>query len=578
MIVAALVATSPVDRVAARGGARALSAADAAEAVEAVEAAADQSADDVSNGSSPVAAASGPGGVAAASAAASASGVPAAVGTGTSVSGVDCASGKRQLATSAYGAACQAASNIKGPGATARGITNDTINVTLRISEGGQSAALLATAGTAADSLGADQQSVAADMRTLVAYFNRVYDLYGRHVELKVYNGQGDFLAEFQNQNIQGAQADGARARDLDAFADVSIVTMTQPYSEALVSQQIIAMSPVYLSERWHRAHAPYAFGVVTPIGTRVGSFMGNVACRRLASGNAAFAGDSAMHGKPRAFGIIHPENPEFALIGDVIDRALRSCGHAPARRIAYALNIATAQNEHTNAVAQMKAAGVTTLMCVCDEFSPIFLTRAADQQHYAPEWMQIWWPDPWQRLANSSQWSHSMHTGGTSPDFLAGEIGATWRAAAGGAQPRAAAALHFVYPQLLSLFSALQAAGPNLTPVTFQRGWFSLPSTAAGDLGPWTFGPGVFNPKTQFQLGWYDPAFRSNFDGQAGAIRSCEGGRWFRFDDAGGIGAGPIRWFRAMTFGEWIRRYAGLLVVIVLLVIVVLLAPTTAR
>ena len=87
--------------------------------------------------------------------------------------------------------------------------------------------------------------------RTLVAYFNRVYDLYGRHVELKVYNGQGDFLAEFQNQNIQGAQADGARARDLGAFADVSIVTMTQPYSEALVSQRIIVMSPVYLSDVW---------------------------------------------------------------------------------------------------------------------------------------------------------------------------------------------------------------------------------------------------------------------------------------------------------------------------------------
>ena len=50
-----------------------------------------------------------------------------------------------------------------------------------------------------------------------------------------------------------------------------------------------------------------------------------------------------------------------------------------------------------------MKAAGVTTVICVCDEFSPIFLTRAADQQHYRPEWMQIWWPDPWQRLAASS-------------------------------------------------------------------------------------------------------------------------------------------------------------------------------
>src|SRR5205823_2175730 len=110
--------------------------------------------------------------------------------------------------------------------------TGDTITVTLRISNGGQSAALLATAGTAADSLGGNQDGVAADMQTLVSYFNKVYDLYGRHVQLKVFNGQGDFLAEFQNQNIQGAQADAARARDEAAFADTSIVTQTQPYTE----------------------------------------------------------------------------------------------------------------------------------------------------------------------------------------------------------------------------------------------------------------------------------------------------------------------------------------------------------
>ncbi len=166
-----------------------------------------------------------------------------------------------------------------------------------------QSAALLATAGTAADSLGGDQEGVAPDMQTLVDYFNKVFDLYGRQVVLKVYNGQGDFLAEFQNQNIQGAQADGARARDQRAFADVSIVTMTQPYSEALVSQGIIAMSPVYLSDGWYAAHAPYAFGVSRRSGTQVGTFMGNVACQRLAGGNATFAGDDALRGRHASSG-----------------------------------------------------------------------------------------------------------------------------------------------------------------------------------------------------------------------------------------------------------------------------------
>lgn len=540
LVTAALASTSPLDRTAGSGATDVL-AAPSGLAGRGTGPNGEPTADGASGVPGPGASASGAG----SSTAGGTAGAAPAVGVGTSVGGVDCASGRRQLPSSAYGAACQDASDGTNPGATSRGVTADTITVTLRISNGGQSAALLATAGTAADSLGGDQAGVASDMQTLVSYLNKVYDLYGRQVVLKVFNGQGDFLAEFQNQNVQGAQADGARARDQQAFADVSIVTMTQPYSEALVSQGIIAMSPVYLSDGWYASHAPYAFGVVTPVGTQTGSFMGNVACQRLAGGDATFAGDDSLRGKARVFGIIHPENPEFALIGDVIDRRLRSCGHAPARRIAYALNIATAQNEHTNAIAQMKAAGVTTVLCVCDEFSPIFLTRAADQQHFQPEWMQIWWPDPWQRLAASSQWSHSIHTGGTSPDLLAGEIGATWKAAAGGASPQASTALHWVYPQLLALFSGLQAAGPDLTPATFQQGWFALPSTQAGDLGPWTFGPGVVNPRSQFRLGWYDPSARSAFDGQAGAIRSCEGDRWFRFDDAKGLGGGPLDCFR---------------------------------
>ncbi len=505
-------------------------------------------------------------------------GTASVIGRGVSVFGVNCATSARQLPVSAYGPRCQSASNGKNPGATAPGVTGTAINVTLRKSEGGQSAAMIATAGTAADSLGGDQDGVAADMQTLVDYFNRVFDLYGRKVQFKVYDGQGDFLAEFQNQNIQGAQADGARARDLGAFADTSLITMTQPYGEALASQRIIGMSPLYLSEAWHRAHAPYAFGVVWPIGTRTASFVGNLACRRLANGNATAASDSSLRGQRRVFGLIHPENPEFASVADIIDRTLRACGHAPARRIAYTLNIATAQSQHTNAIAQMKDAGVTTVLCQCDQFSPIFLTRAADQQHYGPEWVQLWWPDPWQRLANESQWSHSIHTGGTSPDYFAGEVGAVWRAAANGAPPRAAAVLPLVYQQVLSLFAGLQAAGPNLTPESFQRGWFSLPDTAAGDFGPWEFGPGMFNPRVAVPGRLVRPECTEQL--RRPGRRHSELRRWCVVPlRRSGLVRLRTAWvLHAMTPAQRFRRYAGLVVVLVLLLIVVFVAPTRIR
>ncbi len=468
------------------------------------------------------------------------------IGTGTSVFGVDCATGSRQLPTSAYGAACQRTSDGTNPGATARGVTANTITITMRTSTSGQSATLVATAGTAVDSIGANQAGVASDMQRLVDHLNRVYDLYGRRVVLRVFNGQGDYLAENQNQSIQGAQSDAARARDLGAFADVSVLTMSQPYSEALVSQQIIAMGPLYMSEDWYLDRVPFAYGAVTPIGSQMAEFMGNAACRRLAGGTAVAATDADLHTERRVFGIIHAENPEYALMGQIVDRALRACGHAPARRVSYALNVATLQSQQTNAIAQLKAAGATTVICLCDVFTPIFLTRAADQQHYGPEWLHSWWPDPWQRLTSSARWRSSLHSGGASPDFLAGEVGTTFRAASGGAPPQAPTALHHVHQQLVALFSALQAAGPDLTPDTFRRGWESLPSTTDGAFGPWTFGPGIYNPKRHFQLGRYDPAARSRFDGLVGAILSCEGGRWYRFDDAAALGSGPLDCYRS--------------------------------
>ena len=107
---------------------------------------------------------------------------------------------------------------------------------------------------------------------------------------VETFEGQGDFLAEFQAKDVQGAQVDAARATDLGAFADVSFTTMTQPYAEALTAADIIAMSPVYLSEDWYADRAPYAYGAAWPLGTQVGEFAGNAVCEALAGQPAEYA------------------------------------------------------------------------------------------------------------------------------------------------------------------------------------------------------------------------------------------------------------------------------------------------
>lgn len=438
---------------------------------------------------------------------------------------------ERQLTGSSYGPCKAPKFTGNNGGATARGVTADTIKVTFRNANPAQLAALNAIAGPAMASLGGDQEGTTSDLKSLVAYFNQQFELYGRHVEVEVYEGQGQFLDEFQGKGVQGAQIDAASARDAGAFADVSFATMTQPYAEALAAESIIAMGPVYLSQSWYAQHAPYAFGGPWPVGTQVGEFTGNLSCAQLAGHPAAFAA-SDLASKKRVFGVLHPENPEYTKMAEAFEQALHHCGQTSKRTLSYALDIGTAQQDSVSAMAQMKAAGVTTVVCFCDEVLPVFLSKAADQQSYGPEWLVQRWPDPWGRLPSQDQWARAMQLGGTTQPLAKTEIGTVMNAATNGAGPASPDSVRQIYEQLLVFFSALQAAGPKLTPASFQAGMFELPDTKSGVFGPWHFGPKVYNPNTSFQLGWWSPKDKSALDGESGSVQNCNDGAWYSFDD----------------------------------------------
>lgn len=442
----------------------------------------------------------------------------------------------RQLTGSDYGPCKVAPFSGDNGGATAAGVTSDTIKVTFRNANPAELAALNAIAGPALASLGGDQEATTSDLESLVAYFNQQFELYGRAVQVEAYEGQGKFLDEFQGKGVQGAQIDAARARDSGAFADISFATMTQPYAEALTAESIIAMGPVFLSQDWYAGHAPYAYGGPWPVGTQVGEFAGNISCAQLAGKSADAAGDLAS--KERVFGVLYPENPQYTKIAEAFEDALRDCGQHVARSLSYAIDIASAQQDSVSAMAQMKAAGVTTLVCFCDSTFPVFLSRAADQQDYGPEWLVQRWPDPWNRLPSQDQWARSMQLGGATQPLATTEVGRVMDAATNGAGAASPDSVSPLYEQLLVFFSALQAAGPHLTPDSFQAGMFALPGTDSGVFGPWQFGPDIYNPNRSFQLGWWSPQDPSGLDDVAGSVQSCNAGVWYRFDDPGSMGS----------------------------------------
>ena len=452
-------------------------------------------------------------------------GAAAAKGNARATSGVTCASGVRQVPWSTYGPYCTPAWTGNNGGSTAVGVTKDTITLSYRVASSGESAALQAAAPSTEKTL--DQRAYLADLRTFVGFFNTQFELYGRKVVLKEFSGRGDWIAEYQGQNVEGAQADGAQARSLGAFGDLSMgrTSSTPAYTRALAANHVVSMGGATLSQGAFQALAPFAYSVESAFDD-FGRFFGNVACQRMSQLPASFAGDVALASRRRVFGVVHPENPDYSPAGDIVASKLKACGDPVASRVSYSINLATLQSQSANAIAQLKAAHVSTVICLCDGISAIFFTTAADSQNYRPEWLMMGTSDYTGRRWSSQQVRSSLTAGGVQR-VPRSEAYRVYKLANPKGEPQTPGwTLDLAYQSAVLAFSALQSAGPGLSPASLQRGFSALPdSPAVGDYPAWHFGAKRFNATGGLPLGYWDPNAPSPVAGGNGAWVPCAAG-----------------------------------------------------
>ena len=441
--------------------------------------------------------------------------------TGTTISGSTCKAGARQLAVSKYSVLCQATFTGNNGGTTAPGVTRTTINVSFRTSHSGESGAVEA----ASPSLKASQEAYFQDLQTYTNYFNTKYELYGRKVNLKLFKGQGDWVAEYQGQNLAGAQADADTAKGLNAFADVSseAVGTTPAYAQYLAENKIITLGGVSGSQHFFEQYRPYAYSFGTSV-SNYAQWAGNTACQRMVGLPAIFAGDATYKVTNRVFGLVYPNNPDFQLVGKDLASRLTACGGKPAKTYEFTLNLGTLASDSANAMAQMRSAGVTTVICACDTVSPQFFAQAADGQQYFPEWMAVASADSFGQGYSQTQWNHAISNEGTFKPQHDTEAYRVFKLA----KPKAEPAEGFyaaAYLAAVNMFNAFQSAGPNLTAASLERGFFQQPASAPGaDFGPWGFGPKQYTPVAGAQVGWYNPNAVSGQNGAKGAFLTCSG------------------------------------------------------
>lgn len=328
----------------------------------------------------------------------------------------------------------------------------------------------------------------------LLDYFSKRFEFFGRRVRvIPVTSGDATCTAQ--------KAAAAAVADEHDAFAVIDSADGTKAcFHEELARRGIISATNIpYLAEHEMASHHPYMWSY-TMAYDRGMAGMAAMACGRLKGANATHSGEPVMQTSPRKFGIILQE-----LEGDSptemtpLLRGLAACGITPAATDQYKAEasgdqVALAQS----AILKMRSAEVTTVICICTIFIEQFLSAAATNQAYFPEWiLSTYWGNDF-NVAYKLFWTQEQRKSifgiGSAPPMRSGHKEPAVYAAQEAApdrDPRLLDQLLNIYRSLLLLSSGIQTAGPNLTPDTFaaglQRTTFPYPKddpTRSGDVG----------------------------------------------------------------------------------------------
>lgn len=306
-----------------------------------------------------------------------------AVGTGTTVSGTPCTPSAPQF-VSLYAPPCVPRFHGNNGGATSNGVTATTITLAER--EFPQTANTEQVAAQAKNTGAALPQVTDQVQQVFLNYFNSVYDLYGRHVDIRQVTGQGDATTESLGQGQAQACADADNlVNQVHAFGEVGFAFNetfvgggTGPFSQCAAQQKLVEFGGnAYFDEATFQSQNPYVWSLTMDC-ERIAAQTAEAFGTLLANKPAIYAGDPSLKTKTRKFGVYVPNLPPYdhcnAGSGSSFGKLMVSKYHVPSSAVSshftYGLDISTFQQSAQQAVIQFKAAGVTTVVLACDLYS----------------------------------------------------------------------------------------------------------------------------------------------------------------------------------------------------------------
>ncbi len=409
-------------------------------------------------------------------------------------------------------------------GATSQGVTRTSIEVVLYRPRSNPAVdAIIQSQGLSSSP---EQEQ---DFRDRAATFiNTHYELYGRKVHFDVFQGQ----CEFAPPDIPCLRNEvDTAAATYHPFAAMWFGVVGEVYDE-LARKGIISFGG--LSNAFSIAHRPYLYGLLMGQDEQA-AFAAEYWCKKLANLPARFAGDPLLQRLPRKVAIVADDLDILRPALDELEAGIDRCDRNGAQMALYSLDTSTAVAQSTTLMAKLKGENVTTILWAGDPIFPVFGTHAATSQAYFPEnvmegglLMDI---DVLARAYDAQQWQHAFGIGDL-PAFQSVEHsdGAKVYRATGGTGTVPLAAFGWIGDAVIA--NSLQEAGPNLTPLTFERATLTSPS-----YGGWSrahdphipylhFAPGKYTWISDAREIYWSASATSEFDGKQGAYVGLNGGQ----------------------------------------------------
>jgi hypothetical protein len=335
-------------------------------------------------------------------------------------------------------------------------------------------------------------------VKQLENHFNKRFQFYGRKLNLRPISARGGLNSQ-PNPELERADA-----KDVDelyhAFASISTggrFGSEHHYYDALAERGVLSVAHragTKTTEAYLAARAPYRWSVVPGMDV-MQIHMAKLVCSVLHDRPPSYAGPGITAGK-RVFGLVS-ERAGDGSVPDLDDFRARvaTCG------VELAVDTVNAEtgavtDRGGGTVLKLIEKGVTSVVCFCDATNIRgSMMPAASGQQYRPEWIVSTYIDADVENAfalGNAPSDQANHVIGLSfrNKWLPREY-MPWYWAYKDGNPESDVAVNESYnltarySSLLLLASGIQAAGPNLTPQTFEAGLHRLSFPNPGAKGP---------------------------------------------------------------------------------------------